>query len=125
MIAGISTGSAACAAGESGPRTASATTAASTREETSSVFIRSCCCGGGNFSLAASSRCTSTRSKSVGHMTRDETIAELVLSNHILYDQGVVDGFGHVSVRDPADPGRFLLSRSKAPVLVGADDIRT
>jgi ribulose-5-phosphate 4-epimerase/fuculose-1-phosphate aldolase len=58
-------------------------------------------------------------------MTRDETIAELVLSNHILYDQGVVDGFGHVSVRDPADPHRFLLSRSKAPVLVAADDIRT
>ena len=58
-------------------------------------------------------------------MTRDETIAELVLSNHILFDQGVVDGFGHVSVRDPADPNRFLLSRSKAPVLVTADDIRT
>lgn len=58
-------------------------------------------------------------------MTRDETIAELVLSNHILFDQGVVDGFGHVSVRDPADHNRFLLSRSKAPVLVAADDIRT
>lgn len=57
-------------------------------------------------------------------MTRDETIAELVLSNHILFDQGVVDGFGHVSVRDPADPSRFLLSRSKAPALVTADDIR-
>lgn len=57
-------------------------------------------------------------------MTRDETTAELVLANHILSDQGVVDGFGHVSVRDPANPERFLLSRSKAPALVTADDIR-
>ena len=29
------------------------------------------------------------------------TIRELVDANHILFDQGVVDGFGHVSVRHP------------------------
>ena len=50
-------------------------------------------------------------------------IADLVAANHILFDQGVVDGFGHVSVRHDKDPGRFLLSRSMAPALVQAEDI--
>jgi HCOMODA/2-hydroxy-3-carboxy-muconic semialdehyde decarboxylase len=50
-------------------------------------------------------------------------IDDLVVANHILADQGVLDGFGHVSVRHPADPNRFLMSRSLAPALVSADDI--
>ena len=50
-------------------------------------------------------------------------IADLVAANHILFDQGVVDGFGHVSVRHNKDPNRYLLSRSMAPALVTADDI--
>jgi ribulose-5-phosphate 4-epimerase/fuculose-1-phosphate aldolase len=53
-----------------------------------------------------------------------ESVDDLVLANHILFDQGVVDGFGHVSVRDPADANRFLMSRSQAPMLVSAEDIR-
>ena len=48
---------------------------------------------------------------------------ELVLANHILYDQGILDGFGHVSVRQGDDPNRFLLSRSLAPALVTAGDV--
>ena len=48
---------------------------------------------------------------------------DLVAANHILYDQGVVDGFGHVSVRHDKDPNRYLLSRSMAPALVTRDDI--
>jgi ribulose-5-phosphate 4-epimerase/fuculose-1-phosphate aldolase len=51
------------------------------------------------------------------------TIRELVDANHILFDQGVVDGFGHVSLRHPERPDRFLLSRSMAPALVGEGDI--
>jgi HCOMODA/2-hydroxy-3-carboxy-muconic semialdehyde decarboxylase len=50
-------------------------------------------------------------------------VSELVDANHILFDQGVVDGFGHVSRRHPEQPDRFLLSRSMAPALVGARDI--
>jgi len=49
--------------------------------------------------------------------------AELATANRILFDQGVVDGFGHVSLRDPGDPGRFLLARSMAPGLVTPKDI--
>jgi HCOMODA/2-hydroxy-3-carboxy-muconic semialdehyde decarboxylase len=50
-------------------------------------------------------------------------VEDLVYANRILYDQGVLDGFGHVSVRDPGNPNRFLLSRSMAPALVTAADI--
>ena len=50
-------------------------------------------------------------------------IRELVDANHILFDQGVVDGFGHVSVRHPQRSDRFLLSRSMAPALVTEADI--
>lgn len=48
---------------------------------------------------------------------------DLVVANHILYDQAVVDGFGHISVRHDKDPSRFLMSRSMAPGLVTATDI--
>jgi ribulose-5-phosphate 4-epimerase/fuculose-1-phosphate aldolase len=48
---------------------------------------------------------------------------ELVVANRILSDQGVVDGFGHVSVRDANTPDRFLLARRMAPGLVTATDI--
>ncbi|HEX3765742.1 MAG TPA: class II aldolase/adducin family protein [Kofleriaceae bacterium] len=54
---------------------------------------------------------------------RAQAIADLVLANHILADQGVVDGFGHVSVRDPSDPNKFFLARSMAPELVTSADI--
>jgi ribulose-5-phosphate 4-epimerase/fuculose-1-phosphate aldolase len=50
-------------------------------------------------------------------------VNELVDANTILYAQGVVDGFGHVSMRHPTEDGRFLLSRSKAPATVVAQDI--
>src|SRR5690606_26696168 len=50
-------------------------------------------------------------------------IDDLVVANRVLARFGVLDGFGHVSVRHPGDPQRFLLSRSLAPELVTADDI--
>lgn len=50
-------------------------------------------------------------------------IEDLVAANRILADQGVVDGYGHVSARHDRNPGRYLLSRDLAPALVTADDI--
>ncbi|HLK80928.1 MAG TPA: class II aldolase/adducin family protein [Xanthobacteraceae bacterium] len=50
-------------------------------------------------------------------------VADLVTANHILYDQHVVDAFGHVSVRHDKRRDRFLLARSMAPALVTAADI--
>ena len=50
-------------------------------------------------------------------------VEDLVAANRILADQGVVDGYGHVSVRHDRDPHRYLLSQSIAPELVTAADI--
>ncbi len=50
-------------------------------------------------------------------------VDDLVTANHILYNQGVLDGFGHVSVRHDKNPARFLLARSMAPALVTGEDI--
>src|SRR3954469_17637470 len=50
-------------------------------------------------------------------------VEDLVAANRILADQGVLDAFGHVSIRQPDNPNRFLMSRSLAPALVKAEDI--
>ena len=47
---------------------------------------------------------------------------ELALANRMVANEGVIDAFGHVSMRHPTDPRRYLLSRSRAPELVGPDD---
>jgi len=47
---------------------------------------------------------------------------ELALANRIVANEGVIDAFGHVSMRHPDNPNRYLLSRSRAPELVTADD---
>lgn len=56
-------------------------------------------------------------------MSLDKLIDDLVSANHILCAEGVVDGFGHVSVRHPERADHFLLSRSLAPAVVRHDDI--
>jgi ribulose-5-phosphate 4-epimerase/fuculose-1-phosphate aldolase len=52
-----------------------------------------------------------------------DLVDKLVQANRILYDQGVVDGFGHVSVRHDSEPEVFLLSCNRAPGLVKRHDI--
>ncbi len=53
----------------------------------------------------------------------DNAIRDLVLANRILAREDVIDDFGHVSVRHPTNPDRFLLSRSRSPEVVARDDI--
>ena len=48
---------------------------------------------------------------------------QVALANRMLANEGVLDAFGHVSMRHPTDPGRYLLSRSRSPALIEADDI--
>src|SRR5438093_12484290 len=50
-------------------------------------------------------------------------IEELVLANRILNDRGIIDAYGHVSIRHPGDPNRYLMARAIAPGLVTAADI--
>ena len=53
----------------------------------------------------------------------EDFLDELVTANHIFADHGVLDAWGHVSVRDPRDPERYWLSRSLAPTLVTKADM--
>ena len=39
---------------------------------------------------------------------------QLALANRIVAHEGVLDGFGHISLRHPADPDRYLLARSSS-----------
>jgi HCOMODA/2-hydroxy-3-carboxy-muconic semialdehyde decarboxylase len=48
---------------------------------------------------------------------------ELVTANRILAREGIVDAFGHVSVRHPQDAGRYCLSRARAPECIEPGDV--
>ena len=50
-------------------------------------------------------------------------IEDLVAASRILADQGVVDAYGHVSIRHPSNPNHYLMSRSLAPAQVTTADI--
>ena len=52
-----------------------------------------------------------------------QLIEDLVAANRILADQGLLDGWGHVSVRHNRDSNRFLMARGVAAQLVTAKDI--
>lgn len=52
-----------------------------------------------------------------------EALRDLVIANRILANKKVLDAFGHVSIRHPGDPGRFVMSRSRGPGLVKIEDL--
>ena len=52
-----------------------------------------------------------------------DLIEDLVTANRILATQGIVDSFGHVSIRHPDNPKTYFLSRSRAPERVETADI--
>jgi len=52
-----------------------------------------------------------------------EVRQELAIANRVLANEGVVDAFGHVSVRHPDNPGRYLISRYGAAELMQPSDI--
>lgn len=61
---------------------------------------------------------------STSHSDSDaQRVSDVVTGNHILFDQGVVDGFGHISARCVKNPAHFWLSQSRAPGIVSKDDI--
>jgi HCOMODA/2-hydroxy-3-carboxy-muconic semialdehyde decarboxylase len=48
---------------------------------------------------------------------------DVVIANRILAQQRVLDAYGHVSIRHPLDPQKYLLARSLSPGIVEVDDI--
>ena len=53
----------------------------------------------------------------------DESLRDLAIANRILAHEGVVDAFGHVSIRHPQRPERFFMARSRSPELVVVADL--
>jgi ribulose-5-phosphate 4-epimerase/fuculose-1-phosphate aldolase len=55
----------------------------------------------------------------------DELVEDLLLGNKILFKYGIVDAFGHISVRHDSDPEKYVMSRHLAPGLVTEKDLIT
>ncbi len=70
-----------------------------------------------------SKKSTSAGAPRSGGKVASQRVADLAAASRILAAQGVVDGFGHVSMRHPAAPDRYLMARSLAPALVTPKDI--
>ena len=66
---------------------------------------------------------TAQTSQTSGRPVDPALIEDLVAANRTLAEEGVLDAYGHVSIRHPSDPNRYLMSRSLAPILVTASDI--
>jgi HCOMODA/2-hydroxy-3-carboxy-muconic semialdehyde decarboxylase len=52
-----------------------------------------------------------------------EFLEDLVAANRILAEHGVIDAYGHVSIRSPDNPNRYFLARSLAPQIVQIEDL--
>src|SRR6188474_864154 len=48
---------------------------------------------------------------------------DLAVANRVVSHEGIIDAFGHVSMRHPSRPDRYLISRSRSPEVVEASDI--
>ena len=73
--------------------------------------------------VAAGPTAASAQSPASGGPLGAALIEDLVAANRILADQGVLDAYGHVSIRHPGNPGRYVISRAMSPANVSADDI--
>jgi len=81
-------------------------------------FALSCAAGPGSAQTPAGNPAPAS-----GGPVEPALLDDLVIANHVLASHGVLDAFGHVSIRHPGNPDRFLMSRSLAPALVAAADI--
>jgi ribulose-5-phosphate 4-epimerase/fuculose-1-phosphate aldolase len=53
----------------------------------------------------------------------DQLFEDLVAAYRTLADHGVIDAYGHVSMRSPSNPKRYFIARSLAPESVQVEDI--
>jgi HCOMODA/2-hydroxy-3-carboxy-muconic semialdehyde decarboxylase len=77
----------------------------------------------GSAFLAGTAASAATTGREPLPRSLDDIRYELALANRMVAHEGVLDAFGHVSVRHPDDPGRYFLSRSRAPELVEPGDL--
>ena len=73
--------------------------------------------------LAAQALPAAAQAPASGGPVDPAIVEDLVAANRILAQEGIVDAYGHVSIRHPGNPNRYLLPRSLAPTSVTASDI--
>jgi len=66
---------------------------------------------------------TRGRTQPPGAASEATELQRLVAANRILAHENVVDAFGHVSIRDPLSPTRYVLARSRSPELIELGDL--
>lgn len=54
-----------------------------------------------------------------------DVLDDLVTAYKILVNEQVLDGFGHISIRHPSEPDKFMMPRAMPPSLVTRDDVLT
>jgi HCOMODA/2-hydroxy-3-carboxy-muconic semialdehyde decarboxylase len=50
-------------------------------------------------------------------------LRDLVIANRVLAHEGILDAFGHVSMRHPERSDRFLMAWARSPELIEEDDL--
>ena len=55
--------------------------------------------------------------------SNEARIEDLITASHILANEGILDSFGHVTVRSATDPSHFFMPRAMPPALVSRADI--
>ena len=55
--------------------------------------------------------------------TLDQVRQEVAIANRILANEGIIDAFGHISMRHPKNPNRYFISRHRASELVETPDV--
>jgi len=78
---------------------------------------------GAGLLVSSVTRAQTAKPASKSAPSASDQIGEVVLANHILSMTGVLDAYGHVSVRDQRNPNHFLLARSKPPGVITRADI--
>jgi len=75
------------------------------------------------FSLIALFTNGATAQQASPALSEAAAIEDLALASRILANEGVLDAYGHVSIRHPSDPSRYLMARSLPPALITPADI--
>jgi HCOMODA/2-hydroxy-3-carboxy-muconic semialdehyde decarboxylase len=76
----------------------------------------------GALAVAPSAR-TGYAQQNTSRLTETVELKRVVAANRILAHEDVVDAFGHVSIRDPENPKRYIMARSRSPELVEFADL--
>jgi HCOMODA/2-hydroxy-3-carboxy-muconic semialdehyde decarboxylase len=58
-----------------------------------------------------------------GMTTLERALDDLVTANRILAREGIVDAFGHASIRHPDRPDVYIMSRARAPECIETGDL--